>query len=199
MSLLSRLRPRKPRIIFSLSIVTFFLLTGCGSTPKSKTDASSNTQKADAKAQADIKAAKSPEAHVFVDDAMLSRPYAIIGGTVENVGESKLEKLSVEVELKRRDDGSTERREVAVAPGDLAPGEKGKYTLKVLSDEWSSSRVVALRSASRQEEVAFKSFPGAERPPERVPDRVTIVKTPRQKRSNGDEFINTPDTPVKVP
>jgi len=138
-------------------------------------------------------------ANIFVDDAMLAKPYAIIGGTVENVGGERLENLSVEIELRRRDDGSTERREVTVEPADLDPGKQGKYSLKVLSDEWSSSRVVSLRGGAARREVAFKSLPGAKRPPEKIGGNVVIVKTPSRKKANGEEFINTPDNPVKVP
>ncbi len=140
-----------------------------------------------------------PEANIFVDEAMLAKPYAIIGGTVENVGAGRLEKLSVEIELKRRADGSVERREVSVTPSDLEPGRQGKFSLKVLSEEWGGSRVVKLRSGARPQEVAFKSLPGAKRPPERVKDNVVIVKTPGPKKPSGGDFINTPDTPYKVP
>ena len=143
--------------------------------------------------------APAPEANIFVDEAMLAKPYAIIGGAVQNVGEEKLEKLSVEIELKRRSDSSLEKREVSVEPGDLEPGQQGKFSLKVLSEEWSGSRVVRLRSGSRPREVAFKALPGAKRPPEKIKDNVIIVKTPAKKKGDGGEFINTPDTPFKVP
>lgn len=141
-----------------------------------------------------------PEANIFVDEPMLAKPYAIIGGAVENIGAQKLEKLSVEIELRRRADGSLEKREIPVEPLDLEPGKKGKFALKVLSDEWSGSRVLRLRSAGRpQEEVAFKAQPGAKRPPEKIKGNVVVVKTPTQKKSGDSDFINTPDTPYKVP
>lgn len=139
------------------------------------------------------------EAEVYADEAMLSKPYAIIGGKVKNVGPQRLEKLSVEIELRRREGGDVERREVRVEPADLAPGEQGKYVLKVLSEEWGSSRVVSLRSGEGPREVAFNTLQGARRPPE-VPETKTASNAPRQKpRPNGEEFINTPDTPVRVP
>jgi hypothetical protein len=195
----SFLRPRNPQIIFTLSLFLLILLTGCGRPADLKTGSSKVSVKPSGKAEA--KPSTPPEAHVFVDDAMLSKPYAILGGTVQNVGDAKLEKLSVELELRRRDDGSLVKREASVVPFDLAPGEKGKFSLKVLSNDWGSWHVLSLRSASRPQEVAFKSFPGAERRPERLPESVTtVVKAPQQKRSNsGEEFINTPDTPIKVP
>ena len=146
------------------------------------------------------KVSASREANIFANEAMLAKPYAIIGGTVSNRGSEKLEKLSVEIELRRRVGGSVERREASVEPSDLAPGEEGKYSLKVLSDEWSGSRVVALRSGASRREVAFNILPGAKRPPEKFPETKATAPAPRQKsRSNGNEFINTPDNPIKVP
>lgn len=171
-------------------------LPGCGgkSATAPAVDAGANRV-----AQAAPPAAPTPEANIFVDEAMLAKPYAIIGGTVENVGAGRLEKLSVEVELKRRADGSVETREVNVAPSDLEPGRQGKFSLRVLSEEWSGSRVVRLRSGAVPREVAFKPLPGAKRPPERIRDNVIIVKTPGPKKPSGGDFINTPDTPYKVP
>ena len=176
---------------------TLSLLSGCqrssnvppaGQAPESKT------------AQNRPLKVATPEANIFVDEAMLAKPYAIIGGAVENIGSQKLENLSVEIELRRRADGSLQRREVHVEPGDLEPGKRGKFSLKVLSEEWSGSRVVKLRSASRHpEEVAFHAQPGAKRPPERVKGNVIVAKTPTQKKAGDSEFINTPDTPYKVP
>ncbi|HEX8336983.1 MAG TPA: hypothetical protein VF621_09645 [Pyrinomonadaceae bacterium] len=141
----------------------------------------------------------SPEAHVFLDEARLAKPYAIVGGSVQNVGRGKLEKLSVEVELRRRDNSGVETREIKVEPGDLEPGQQGKFSLKVLSEEWSGSRVKGLRSGARAQEVAFRSLPGAKRPPEKIKNDVVIVNAPAKKRSGGDDFINTPDTPYSVP
>jgi hypothetical protein len=178
------------------SLLAAFALSGCerrsATSPADDAAARANTQTRPADAP-------EPEANVFVDEAMLAKPYAIIGGTVENVGDGRLEKLSVEIELKRRADGSVERREVSVEPGNLEPGRQGKFSLKVLSEEWSGYSVVKLRSAAPPQEVAFKSLPGAKRPPERFKDNVVIVKTPGPKKSGGGDFINTPDTPYKVP
>ncbi len=143
-----------------------------------------------------------PEAHILVDEAMLRKPHAILGGTVENIGGAPLENLSVELELRRREDGAVELRRVPVVPSALAPGEKGRYRLQVLSDEWSGSRLLRLRSNTRDADVAFKSSTGARRPPERIPvERVVdgTAKAPPRPRSNGEEFINTPDTATSVP
>ena len=170
-----------------------FSFSGCGTHASSSPARASLSPAPNAQTQTPTP----PGANIYVDEAMLSKPYAVIGGTVENIGDGKLENLSVEIELKRRDGGGTERREVAVQPASLDPGKRGKYSLKVLSDEWGSSRVVSLRGGGR--EVAFKSLPGAKRPPERPGGNVVIVDAPPRKKSKGDEFINTPDTPVSVP
>lgn len=172
----------------TLTLLPFLILSGC----QKPFDAS--PQKA---ARATPIPKPEPQAHIFVDEAMLARPYAVIGGSVQNVGNEKLEKLSVEVELRRRADSGVETREVKVEPADLEPGQQGKFTLKVLSEEWSGSRVVGLRRSGA--EVAFRSLPGAKRPPEKIKDNVIIVKTPSKKKPGGDDFINTPDNPYSVP
>ena len=181
-------------LFWAVSVLTLFALAGC----QKASEASKATDASRAKT-AQTSPAPKPEANIFVDEAMLAKPYAIIGGAVENIGSQRLEKLSVEIELRRREDGSVEKREVSVEPADLEPGKKGKFSLKVLSEEWSGSRVVKLRSGSREpQEVAFRPQPGAKRPPEKVKPNVIIVQTPSQKKGDS-EFINTPDTPYSVP
>jgi hypothetical protein len=149
--------------------------------------------------QSPSSAQAAPEANIYVDEAMLAKPYAIIGGTVENVGSERLDKLSVEIELRRRADNGVERRAVAVEPGALERGKQGRFRLKILSEEWSGSRVVGLRSGSRAQEVAYKTLPGAKRPPEKIEPRIVVGNPPARKKADGGGFINTPDTPYKVP
>jgi hypothetical protein len=149
---------------------------------------------------ATAKTAATPEANILVDEPRLVKSYAVIGGTVQNVGQQKLEQLTVLIDLRRRDDGTTVRREIAVEPADIAPGEQSKFAIKVEPDEFRGSSVVGLRSGAGAREVVFKAMPGAKRPPERLPDRVVNVKVPGKKSKGGDSgFINTPDTPIKVP
>src|SRR5215211_6025855 len=171
---------RKPAL--TLTLLPFLILSGCQKpleAPREKAARATPTPKPE------------PQAHVFLDEAMLAKPYAIIGGAVQNVGQEKLEELSVEIELRRRADSGVETREVKVEPADLEPGQQGKFSLKVLSEEWSGSRVIGLKSGARAEEVAFRSLPGAKRPPERMKDNVIIVKTPStKKKPGGDDFIN---------
>jgi len=181
--------------LFAASVLTVAALNGCGQAADERSfDDAQATKTAQTRP-----APPAPEANIFVDEAMMAKPYAIIGGAVENIGTQKLEDLTVEIELRRRADGSLETREVAVQPGDLEPGKQGKFSLKVLSEEWSGSRVVKLRSGSGRQEIAFKPQPGAKRPPEKIKPNVVIVKTPTQKKPGDSDFINTPETPYKVP
>ncbi len=144
--------------------------------------------------------AQAPDVEIFVDEAMLRKPHAVLGGTVKNVGAERLENLSLEIELTRRSDGSAERREVPVEPREIAPGGSGKYSLKVLSDEWSGSRIIRLQTGPGLREVAFKTFPGARRPPEKNASVTRVIQDSRPRStSKGEEFINTPDTATSVP
>lgn len=141
-----------------------------------------------------------PEAQIFEDEARLRGSDALITGTIRNISDKKLEDLSLEMELKRRSATATERRKIEVDPADLAPGEEGRYSLSLRSAEWSGARVLSLNSAGRNEAIAFKSAVGARRQPERLPQNSPkVVVTPPRPRQKGEEFINTPDTPVRIP
>jgi len=198
MTIFCFLRPvTTSRVIFITTLFLLFWSPGC------QTSSTSNAVKKLSinSGNAVSKIPPAPEANVFIDEVKLAKPYAVIGGTVQNVGADQLEMLSIDIELRRRDNDSLVKREVNIEPSDLSPGEKGKFTLKVFSDEWSGSRILSLRSGLRQEGIAFKSLPGAKRPPEKLPEgKITSVKSPQKRsKSNGEEFLNTPDTPVKVP
>ncbi|MDQ1560646.1 MAG: hypothetical protein QOD32_3706 [Pyrinomonadaceae bacterium] len=146
------------------------------------------------------KIAAPPEAQILEDEARLRGSQALITGTVRNISDKRLEALSLEMELKRRGNPqAAERRKINVEPGDLAPGEEGHYSLSLLSSEWSGARVLSLNSERRAETIAFKSAVGARRPAERLPQgnpKIVVVPRPRPK---GEEFINTPDNPTRVP
>ena len=175
-------------------IVSCLFLSGCqrSAEPRETADAKSDKPSA--------AVVKEPDVEIFVDEAMLKKPHAVLGGTVKNVGTERLENLSLEIELTRRSDGSAERREVSVEPREIAPGASGKYSLKVLSDEWSGSRIIRLQTGPGLREVAFKTFPGARRPPEKNASVTRVIQDSRPRStSKGEEFINTPDTATSVP
>ncbi|HEY0098086.1 MAG TPA: hypothetical protein VGB76_03930 [Pyrinomonadaceae bacterium] len=140
-----------------------------------------------------------PEAQIFEDEARLKGSDAVITGTIRNISDKRLEDLSVELELKRRTGQATERRQIDVAPASLDPGAEGRYSLNLRSSEWGGARVLSLNSAKRSETIAFKSAVGARRQPERLPQgNPKIVVVPRP-RPTGEEFINTPDNPTRIP
>jgi hypothetical protein len=189
--------PRAPSGLLLLALSALLLPTACRTAERASTKRAAATPTATpSKAEAQV------EANILVDEPRLAKPYAVIGGTVQNIGARRLSGLSIRIELRRREDNSTERREAAVEPSELAPGQQGKFALKVTPDEWRSSSVVGLLEGEPAREVAFRTMPGAKRPPERVPKEVINIGTPAGRpkpKSGSDEFINTPDTPIKVP
>ncbi|MDQ3908139.1 MAG: hypothetical protein M3268_07325 [Acidobacteriota bacterium] len=144
------------------------------------------------------KAAVPPRAQVFQDEVRLAGSQALVGGTVKNISDAPLESLSVEIALKgRTPQRGTEKRTVAVNPGNLGPGEQGHYSLQISPDDWAGAQVVRLRSGASDADVPFKPEVGQPRPAERPPaSKVVIEQKPRRK---GDDFLNTPDTPVRIP
>ena len=58
-----------------------------------------------------------PKAHILVDEALLKGGQTIIGGSVKNISDETLSGLTVELELKRRSDGTPERMNAALNPG----------------------------------------------------------------------------------
>lgn len=169
-------------------------LSGCSSGSSPRTG-SQDTARDEVKPQHD-----QPDARVYVDEAQLQKPFAILTGTVENSGSESLENLQVVLELRPRNGGPKESREVSVEPGALAPGEKGRFSLKVKSEEWAGFTVIRLSSPGRPDEIAFQPLPGKPRPPERVDSTRTVTEErPRSPSSPGEDFINTPDTAIPIP
>lgn len=152
------------------------------------------TQRAEAEK---AKAVAPPAAQVFQDEVRLAGGQAVVGGTVRNISDEKLEGLSVEIELKRRTGDGKEVRQVAVEPRDLPPGQEGKYSLQIAPKAWAGVSVARLLSEARGGEIPFKPELGARRPAEGRPaPKVVVEPRPRQKN---DGFINTPDTPIRIP
>lgn len=141
------------------------------------------------------KEATPAQLQIFEDDAMLKGSQATLGGTVKNISGNSFTNLSVEIELKRRSDGSKELRSVSVDPKNLGPDGEGKYSFTIQPHDYSNAMLVRVKSGNSSE-VAFKTAQGARRPPERVPAQTIIVNRPRSK---GDDFLNSPDNPVRVP
>ena len=136
------------------------------------------------------------EAQVFQDEVRLKGTDAVVGGTIRNNSTAPLEGLTVEIALKARASQAIAKQSVQVSPATLQPGEEGRFSLEVPSSQWSGAQVVRLHSAARNADIAFKPELGEKRPLERPSDKVIIEQRPRRK---GDDFINTPDTPIRIP
>jgi hypothetical protein len=143
------------------------------------------------------KAVAPPQAQVFQDEVRLRGSEAVVGGTVKNTSGASLEGLSVEIALKGRASQALETKLVRVSPDSLRPGEEGKYSLQISPTEWAGAQVVHLRSGAQGADIPFKPEIGLKRPKENPPaTKVVVEQRPRRK---GDDFLNTPDTPIKIP
>ena len=143
-----------------------------------------------------VESAKPPKALVIVDEALLQGNKTIIGGTVRNTSGEKLERVSVEMELKRRKDGVAETQMVALEPGQLEPQQEGRYALLLKVQDYGSAKLVALKAGPKLESVPFTTAPGTKRPPERLQTKTITVGRPASK---GAGFLNSPDNPARVP
>jgi hypothetical protein len=138
------------------------------------------------------------EAQVFENEARLQNGNALVGGTVRNVSNARLDNLSVEIQLIPRAGEELKLQQVNLEPASLNPGEEGHYSLAVPSHQWSATRLVRLISAARNTEIGFKSQVGERRPIEAQPQGMRVVVVPHPKGSSNDGFLNTPDKPIPI-
>jgi hypothetical protein len=137
-----------------------------------------------------------PKAHILVDEALLKGGQTIIGGTVKNISTEKLSGLTVELELRRRKDGSLEQTSAALDPNDLDPDQEGRYVLKLPAQQYLSVRLTGLKAGADSAQLAYTTASGQKRPPERIEPKVITVPRPGGR---GGEFLNSPDNPARVP
>jgi hypothetical protein len=151
-----------------------------------------------AKSNAAARPALPTKVQVYMDEPVRKGPQAIIGGTVQNVSGEQLSNLAVEIELAHRKDGGTDVRTLEVEPRELAPNQKGRYTVSLTGD-YRSVKLRSIKSGTGSDEIGFKTAPGAPRPVERVPEGKTIIVNKPSAPKQGEEFINTPDNPARIP
>ena len=138
-----------------------------------------------------------PKVEVFVDEATINGKNTLLGGTIHNISNESLRNLAVELQLRRRTGGGVEARTVTPAATDLAPDGTTRYRLELLAADYVSATFSHVLAGDNGAQVAFKALPGTARPPMEPPAPKTItVSRPAPK---GEEFINGPDNPVKVP
>ena len=149
-----------------------------------------------AQAENDQNLPKGPaKAHILVDEPLLKGGDTIIGGTVKNISNEKLIGVSVGLELRRRKDATLDQVSAPIDPAELEPQQEGRYMVKVPAADYSSVRLINLRTADSSL-IAYTTSPGQKRPPEKIEPKVVVVPRPRSK---GGEFLNSPDNPARVP
>ena len=145
-----------------------------------------------------IKPAPPLKVQVYMDEAVRKGTQALISGTIHNISNEPLSNISLEVELTRRKDASTEVRSMDVDPKELAPNQKGKYSL-TLTGDYSSIKILTIKSGANSTEIGFKKAPGVPRPVETPHEPKTIIVNRPSAPKQGEEFINTPDDPARIP
>ena len=150
-----------------------------------------------ATAEAARKKALAPRVEVFVDDPTLDGKKTLLGGTLHNISNEALRNLSVELELRQRRGGRLETRSITPEQTELAPDAKARYGVELLVSDYSSARLVRIVAGDNRTEVPFKALPGTPRPPMEAPAAKTVIVNRPARR--GDEFINTPNNPGRVP
>ena len=150
-----------------------------------------------AAAEAEIKRA-APKVEVFVDDALVNGKTTTLGGTVHNISTESLQNIAVELQLRRRVGAGLDTKVVQLETPDLAPDARAHYSIQVATEDYISATFSHVVSGSDRAAVAFKALPGNPRPPMEAPGSKTIIVDKRSP-GKGDEFINTPNNPGRVP
>ncbi|MDX6384638.1 MAG: hypothetical protein QOK48_2211 [Blastocatellia bacterium] len=140
---------------------------------------------------------KAPRVEVFVDEATVNGKTTVLSGTLHNIWNEPLRNLAVELQLRKRLGSGVETRAVAADPKEIPPDGKARYSIEVPVADYISATFARVITSNDHADVAFKALPGAERPPLEAPaSRTVVVKRPAPK---GEEFINTPNTPGRIP
>jgi len=138
-----------------------------------------------------------PRVEVFVDEATLDGKQTVLGGTIHNISNQAIKRVAVELELRKRTGGGLETMVVAPEQAELGPDASARYSVALPASDYSSARLFRVMAGEDRQDLPFKALPGAARPPLPVTaSRTVIVRRPAPK---GEEFINTPDHPARVP
>jgi len=150
-----------------------------------------------AAAEAEIKR-QAPRVEVFVDDALVNGKTTTLGGTVHNISTENLQNIAVELQLRRRVGAGLDTKVVELETPDLAPDARAHYSIQVATEDYISATFSHVVSGADRAAVPFKALPGNPRPPLDAPGSKTIIVDKRNP-GKGDEFINTPNNPGRVP
>ena len=150
-----------------------------------------------AAAEAEIKR-QAPRVEVFVDDALVNGKTTTLGGTVHKISGENLQNIAVELQLRRRVGAGLDTKVVELETPDLAPDARAHYSIQVATEDYISATFSHVVSGADRAAVPFKALPGNPRPPLDAPGSKTIIVDKRNP-GKGDEFINTPNNPGRVP
>jgi hypothetical protein len=140
---------------------------------------------------------KAPKVEVFVDEATVNGKTTLLGGTIHNISGEPLHNLAVELQLRRRAGSGTEIRSVPPETPELAPDGKTRYSLELPIQDYISVTFLRVVGGENRAQIPFKALPGQPRPPMDPPaSKTVVVSRPAPK---GEQFINTPNTPGRVP
>lgn len=140
---------------------------------------------------------KAPKVEVFVDEATVNGKTTVLSGTLHNISSDPLQNVAVELQLRRRTGGGVETRTVPVDAKDIPPNGRGRYTLPLPVQDYVSATFFRVTAGDDHVAVGFKALPGEARPPMEAPaTRIVVGKRPAPR---GEEFLNTPSNPGKVP
>lgn len=139
-----------------------------------------------------------PKVEVFVDDAVVKGTTTTLSGTVHNISTETLQNLAIELALRRRVGAGVDNRVIAIDTAELPPDRRARYSVEVVTQDYSTSTFVRVLSGSERTPVAFKAMPGNAAPPMQSPESKTII-VDQPRSGKRDEFINTPNNPGRVP
>src|ERR1041385_848040 len=134
-------------------------------------------------------------AHIVLDEPSIAKGMTTIGGVVKNISKQDLTGVYVVIELRRRKDGGLEQNILPVTPGQLQPEQEGSYSVTLPAQNFASIRLAGLKADPQSTLIAYSSSQGKKRTPERLEPKTIVVK----RAGKPGEFINTPDTPGRIP
>ena len=134
-------------------------------------------------------------AHVLLDEPSIVKGQTTIGGVVKNISKQDLSGVSVVIELRRRKDGGLEESVLPVTPSQLQPEQEGSYSVTLPAQNFASIRLAGVKADPQATLIAYSSSQGKKRTPERLEPKTIVVK----RSGKPGEFINTPDTPGRIP
>jgi hypothetical protein len=138
-----------------------------------------------------------PKAEVFVDDPTVNGKKSTVGGIIHNISNEALHNVAVELQLRRRTGGGIETRAVTPELTDLAPDAKTRYSLELPVQDYITVTFLRVVAGDNRAQIPFKALPGAPRPPLEAPGSKTVIVNRPAPR--GEQFINTPNNPGRVP